>query len=103
MDEPNGGLDSRRRPGVAKLLIGIMKVPASLSGVTSKHMIRFLQSGSRGVKWIISGFLLIICGAMVITLIPGGFLTGDSANTEGVLAKVAGEEVTTSQATAFAQ
>src|SRR5919205_401796 len=67
-------------------------------------MIRFLQSGSKAVKYTIGAFLLVICASMVITLIPGGIL-GDTLGTgqQGVLAKVAGEDVTATEATAMAQ
>ena len=39
--------------------------------------------------------LLLICGGMVITLIPGGFLTGASATRAGVIATVGDQDVTT--------
>jgi peptidyl-prolyl cis-trans isomerase D len=59
-------------------------------------MIRFLQTPGPIKKIILSGILLIFCGAMVITLIPGGlgsdFLTGRPG--QGVVATVAGEPVT---------
>ena len=54
-------------------------------------MIRFLQTQDPTKKIILSGILLVICGAMVITLIPGGLaseLTGQPG--AGVIAKVAG-------------
>jgi len=61
-------------------------------------MIKFLQTPSRTKKIVLGGLLLIICIAMVITLIPGGFL-GDalgfgSSLGQGVLAKVGDQEVT---------
>lgn len=60
-------------------------------------MIRFLQTPGPVKKIILSGILLVFCGAMVITLIPGGlgsdFLTGRPG--QGVIATVAGEPVTT--------
>jgi len=59
-------------------------------------MIRFLQTPGPIKKVVLSGILLVFCGAMVITLIPGGLganlsLGGPGA---GVVAKVAGEDVT---------
>jgi len=60
-------------------------------------MIRFLQTPGPVKKIVLSGILLVFCGAMVITLIPGGlgsdFLTGRPG--QGVIATVAGEPVTT--------
>ena len=57
-------------------------------------MIRFLQTQGPTKKIILSGILLVICGAMVITFIPGGLtseLTGQPG--KGVIAKVAGGEI----------
>jgi len=57
-------------------------------------MIRFLQTPGPLKKIILSGLLLIICGGMVITLIPGGLgsdLMGQPA--QGVIAKVAGQDI----------
>ena len=61
-------------------------------------MIRFLQTEGPTKKIILSGLLLIICAAMVITLIPGG-LGSDLMGTpgKGVVAKVAGEDITADQ------
>lgn len=60
-------------------------------------MIRFLQSAGQTKKYILGGLLLIICGAMVITLVPGGIL-GDAFGfggvEQGVLARVGGYNVT---------
>jgi peptidyl-prolyl cis-trans isomerase D len=59
-------------------------------------MIRFLQTPGPLKKIILSALLLIICGGMVITLIPGGLgsdLLGQPS--QGVLAKVAGQDITT--------
>jgi peptidyl-prolyl cis-trans isomerase D len=59
-------------------------------------MIRFLQTPGPTKKIVLGGLLLIICAAMVITLVPGGI--GDSIGLggpgQGVVAKVAGEPVT---------
>ena len=57
-------------------------------------MIRFLQTQGPTKKIILSGILLVICGAMVITFIPGGLtseLTG--APGAGVVAKVNGNDI----------
>ena len=60
-------------------------------------MIRFLQSSGKTTKTILGAMLVLICGAMVITLVPGGIL-GDAFGfggvQQGVLAKVGGQEVT---------
>jgi peptidyl-prolyl cis-trans isomerase D len=59
-------------------------------------MIRQLQNAGPTVKIILSGLLLVICGGMVITLIPGfgsSMGIGDSP-TAGVLATVGDEKVT---------
>jgi peptidyl-prolyl cis-trans isomerase D len=60
-------------------------------------MIRFLQTPGPTKKIVLGGLLLVICGAMVITLVPGGI--GDSIGIggpgQGVVAKVAGDPVTT--------
>lgn len=63
-------------------------------------MIRFLQTPGKAKKYILGGLLLLICAAMVITLIPGGFL-GDAfgfGTPAGVVAKVGGEEITLAEA-----
>jgi peptidyl-prolyl cis-trans isomerase D len=60
-------------------------------------MIRFLQTPGPFKKIVLSGILLVFCGAMVITLIPGGFGITDSLGGgpgKGVVATVAGEPVT---------
>lgn len=59
-------------------------------------MIRFLQTPGPIKKIVLSTILLVFCGAMVITLIPGGL--GSNMNLggpgTGVVAKVGSEEVT---------
>src|SRR5437773_10418167 len=40
-------------------------------------MIRFLQTPGRTKKIVLGGLLVVICAAMVITLVPGGML-GDA-------------------------
>jgi peptidyl-prolyl cis-trans isomerase D len=60
-------------------------------------MIRFLQTPGPFKKIILSGILLVFCGAMVITLIPGGLGITDSlagSPGKGVVATVSGEQVT---------
>jgi peptidyl-prolyl cis-trans isomerase D len=60
-------------------------------------MIRFLQTPGPTKKIILGGMLLVICAAMVITLVPGGISDsiGLGGPGQGVVAKVAGEPVTT--------
>jgi peptidyl-prolyl cis-trans isomerase D len=63
-------------------------------------MIRFLQRPGKTKKYVLGGLLLIICAAMVITLIPGGFL-GDAfgfGTPAGVIAKVGDQDVTLAEA-----
>src|SRR6202451_641344 len=57
-------------------------------------MIRFLQTQGPTKKIILSGILLVICGAMVITFIAGG-LTSELTGTPGagVVAKVNGNDI----------
>ena len=59
-------------------------------------MIRFLQTPGPVKRSFLAEFCCVFCGAMVITLIPGGlgsdFLTGRPG--QGVIATVAGEPVT---------
>ena len=60
-------------------------------------MIRFLQTPGPTKKIVLGGLLLVICAAMVITLVPGGIGSsiGLGGPGQGVLATVAGEPVTT--------
>src|SRR6266849_2488479 len=61
-------------------------------------MIRFLQTPGPIKKIVLGGIILIFCGAMVITLIPGGVgsdLTGQPG--KGIVAKVEGGDVTADQ------
>jgi peptidyl-prolyl cis-trans isomerase D len=55
-------------------------------------MIRFLQTEGPVKKIVLSGLLLLICGAMAITLTPIG--SNDALSKPGVVAKVNGEDVT---------
>lgn len=59
-------------------------------------MIRFLQTPGPAIKMALGGILLVICASMVITLIPGGFGSDmmGAAPGKGVVAKVAGADVT---------
>ncbi len=60
-------------------------------------MIRFLQTPGPVKKIVLSGILLVFCGAMVITLIPGGFGIADTITGgpgKGIVATVSGEPVT---------
>ncbi len=59
-------------------------------------MIRFLQTPGPIKKIVLSGILLIFCGAMVITLIPGGLGLdiGVGAPSAGIVANVGTERVT---------
>ncbi|MFB3815528.1 MAG: peptidyl-prolyl cis-trans isomerase [Terriglobales bacterium] len=69
-------------------------------------MIRFLQTPSLARKIIFGVIIALACIAMVITLIPGGFLGdafGFSAPGQGVLAKVGDQEVTISEVQAAAR
>jgi peptidyl-prolyl cis-trans isomerase D len=70
-------------------------------------MIRFLQTPGPVKKVILSAILLIFCGAMVITLIPGGLGASSSllggTPSQGVVATVSGEDVTTREVLKQAQ
>ncbi|HTW58556.1 MAG TPA: peptidyl-prolyl cis-trans isomerase [Terriglobales bacterium] len=60
-------------------------------------MIRFLQSSGQATKIILSGVLLVVCGAMVITFIPGGLTSevfGGGQLAAGIIAKVGGADIT---------
>src|SRR3984893_9164248 len=61
---------------------------------SDKKMIRFLQTQGPTKKIVLSGILLVICGAMVITFIPGG-LTSELTGTpgKGIIAKVDGADL----------
>ncbi len=67
-------------------------------------MIRFLQTEGPIKKVVLGGLLLIICAAMVVTLIPGGLgsdLMGQPG--KGVVAKVDGQDITRDQVLQMAQ
>jgi peptidyl-prolyl cis-trans isomerase D len=61
-----------------------------------KKMIRFLQTPGPTKKIVLGGLLLVICAAMVITLVPGGLGSsfGIGGPTAGVVAKVDGQDIT---------
>src|ERR1700735_3868070 len=59
-------------------------------------MIKFLQSGNRAAKYLLAGFLLLLAASMVLYLIPG-FMGDNAAGQSGVVATVAGGEVTSEQ------
>ncbi|HEX7284920.1 MAG TPA: peptidylprolyl isomerase [Candidatus Angelobacter sp.] len=65
-------------------------------------MIRFLQSGNKAAKYLLSVFLLIICLGMVIYLIPG-FMSGTEATQTGVVATVGGEKIQTQEVAKMVQ
>ena len=63
-------------------------------------MIRFMQTSSWFKKYFLAGILLIICISMAWYVLPGGAGTttlGGNAPQQGVVAKVAGEDVTTAE------
>src|SRR3989454_12789203 len=57
-------------------------------------MIRFLQTPGPVKKYVLGGLLLLICVSMVWYLVPSGGSTGLGGRSQGVVAKVGGEEVT---------
>ncbi|HLH07814.1 MAG TPA: peptidylprolyl isomerase, partial [Terriglobales bacterium] len=61
-------------------------------------MIKFLQTPGKTKKIVLGGLLVIICGAMVVTLIPGGIL-GDALGFgtlgQDVVARIGDQDVTT--------
>jgi peptidyl-prolyl cis-trans isomerase D len=59
-------------------------------------MIRFLQSGNKAAKYILGGFLLVLAASMVTYLIPG-FMNDTAVTRGGVIASVAGQDISTAQ------
>src|SRR5207245_11741841 len=57
-------------------------------------MIRFLQTPGPVKKYVLGGLLLLICVSMVWYLVPSGGSRGLGGPSQGVEAKVGGEEVT---------
>jgi len=68
-------------------------------------MIRFLQTPGPLKKIILGGILLVICAAMVVTLVPGGIGSGFGFGEppKGVVATVGGENVTSQDVERAAQ
>jgi peptidyl-prolyl cis-trans isomerase D len=69
-------------------------------------MIRFLQTPGPIKKVVLSGILLVFCGAMVITLIPGGLSTNfgfGGGPAAGVVATVGDQDVTREEVVRVAQ
>ena len=68
-------------------------------------MIRFLQTPGPVKKIVLSGILLVFCGAMVITLIPGGLGSnlGFGQPPAGVVANVGSQSVTREEVLRAAQ
>ena len=62
-------------------------------------MIRFLQTPGPTKKIVLGGLLLLICAAMVITLVPGGVGSsfGFGGPGKGIVATIAGTDVTTQE------
>ncbi len=61
-------------------------------------MIRFMQTSSWFKKYFLAGILLVICLSMAWYVLPGGAGTsvfGANTPQKGVVATVAGEDVTT--------
>jgi peptidyl-prolyl cis-trans isomerase D len=57
-------------------------------------MIRFLQSGNKATKYLLAVLMGIIALSMVAYLIPG-FMSGDTVNRTGVVARVGNQEINT--------
>jgi peptidyl-prolyl cis-trans isomerase D len=57
-------------------------------------MIRFLQTEGPVKKIVLSGLLLLICGAMVIAFVPGIGTDMGGTPGKGIVAKVSGEDIT---------
>lgn len=66
-------------------------------------MIRFLQSGNKLAKYILSGFLMVICVGMVLYLIPGFMSGADSTVRTGVVASIGGADIATNEVAKMAQ
>lgn len=58
-------------------------------------MIRFLQSGNKAAKYLLGGFLVIVCVMMTISLIPGGLFSNTDLGRTGVVASVGGQDILT--------
>jgi peptidyl-prolyl cis-trans isomerase D len=74
---------------------------SAIGAESEKNMIRFLQTPGRTKKIVLGGILVVICAAMVITLVPGGML-GDafgfqSSLGSNVVAKVGSQEISVNE------
>ncbi len=70
---------TRRMPAAKRAIRLVYNYKFAFLLWSDKKMIRFLQTQGPTKKIILSGILLVICGAMIITFIPGGLtseLTG---------------------------
>ena len=59
-------------------------------------MIRFWQSGNKAAKYLLAALMTVLAISMVTYLIPG-FMSGDTLNRTGVVAKVGGQEISTQE------
>jgi peptidyl-prolyl cis-trans isomerase D len=66
-------------------------------------MIRFLQSGNKAAKYILSGFLMVICVGMVLYLIPGFMSGADATARTGVVASIGGADIATTEVAKMAK
>lgn len=64
-------------------------------------MFQFFRRRDTLVRWFLGGLLLLICVMLVVTLIPG--LSTPTSDDASVVAKVAGEEVTTFELQRYVQ
>src|SRR5205085_12048798 len=58
-------------------------------------MIRFLQSGNKGAKYLIGIFMGMLCLSMVVYLIPRQNEQNTEVSRSGVVATIGGEEIKT--------
>jgi peptidyl-prolyl cis-trans isomerase D len=86
-----------RQSSIERECVVVYNLGFRLKFWSDKTMIRFLQTPGPLKKIILSAMLLVICGAMVMSLGWGGISDslGMGGPGQGVVAKVAGEPVTT--------